>query len=210
MDILVIDDHTMFAESLKLLLGVEHSMHIACDGTTAIESLSKKVPDIVLLDHGLPDSDGLTMLRVIQALPEPPPVLVLSASEDQSVIQSARELGAKGYVHKSMHPKELLNAIRTLEQGGDIWSELPALHSRPGKKTLPYNQYVARNLGLTDRQMDVLVELCQGHSNKVIARELGIAESTVKSHMKSVFSVLGVGNRVACANRANELGLVVR
>ncbi|MBX2838469.1 MAG: response regulator transcription factor [Gammaproteobacteria bacterium] len=210
MDILVVDDHAMFAESLKLLLGVEHNIQTVGDGSSAIECLSGKLPDIILLDHGLPDADGLTLLRVIQAMPKPPPVLVLSATGDQSIINSARALGAKGYVHKSMHPRELLNAIRIVENGGTTWSELTIPADSVDPSDAKYNQKVAEKLGLTERQMDVLIELCQGLSNKMIARELGIAESTVKSHMKTLFSVLGVSNRVACTNKASELGLFLR
>jgi len=209
MDILVVDDHAMFAESLKLVLGAEHCIQIVGDGTSAIGYLSSKLPDIVLLDYGLPDSDGLSLLRVIHALSKPPPVLLLSGTEDQTLIGSARNLGAKGFLHKSMHPKDLLDAIRVLENGGSIWPDLPE-HVGSQLPSSKYNVAIARNMGLTERQMDVLVELCAGYSNKMIARQLGITESTVKSHMKTVFTVLKVNNRVACSNRATELGLLSR
>ncbi len=214
MKILVVDDHAMFADSIKLVLGTRHQITTVPDGSTAILKVSADKPGMVLLDQHLPDIDGLTLLKVICALPEPPPVLLLSGSEDAALKDAARHSGAAGFLHKSLPADALIEAIDKVGAGEMIWSssaEAPDSHGCSAANIVNHervNDRIVKELGITGRQIDVLKLLVAGMPNKSIANQLGIAESTVKTHVKSLFQVLKVTNRVACQNRARDLGLL--
>ena len=214
MQILVVDDHKMFAESIELLLAAQHQVTTVSDGSAAITQVTADKPDIVLLDQRLPDIDGLTLLKVIHALPDPPPVILLSGSEDVALIDAARRDGAAGFLHKSLSAEALIEAINLVGTGGTIWPQLEAASVTEGAgeshllNTEGVNGRIVRELGITGRQIEVLQLLVAGMPNKTIASQLGIAESTVKTHVKSLFQVLKVNNRVACQNRARDLGLL--
>ena len=202
----------MFAQSLTLLLGTVHEVVVATSGSEALERISEQRPSAVLLDHKLPDIDGLTVLKVIQALPNPPPVVMLSGEDCSQLINSAKKLGASGFLHKSLPAEELLRAIDMLGKGSQYWtydqSSTSADDISNASESRCLNTLVVNRLGITTRQLDVLELLVQGHSNKVIANQLGIADSTVKTHIKMIFQTLKVNNRVACLNKAIELGLL--
>ena len=214
MKILVVDDHAMFADSIKLVLGSRHQITTVPDGSTAISKVSADKPGMVLLDQHLPDIDGLTLLKVICALPEPPPVLLLSGSEDTALKDAARHSGAAGFLHKSLPADALIEAIDKVGAGEMIWSpsaEDPDSYDCSASSIVNHervNDQIVKELGITGRQIDVLKLLVAGMPNKSIANQLGIAESTVKTHVKSLFQVLKVTNRVACQNRARDLGLL--
>ncbi|MEM7258469.1 MAG: response regulator transcription factor [Pseudomonadota bacterium] len=214
MRILVVDDHAMFAESIRLLLGARHKINTAASGSDALAQITSEMPQVVLLDHNLPDIDGLTLLKVVQALPEPPPVLLLSGSDDVSLVDAARQTGAVGFLHKSLPADALIDAIEKVAAGDSVWPAAGVQDGQDNPDTsvalTPHevNSRIVRELGITERQIDVLRLLVTGLPNKTIASRLGIAESTVKTHIKSLFHVLKVKNRVACHNRARELGLL--
>ncbi len=215
MHILVVDDHAMFAESIKMLLGTSYQITTAVTGSEAIAVVTANKPGIVLLDHNLPDIDGITLLKVIQALPSPPPVLMVSGTENMQLVVESRRQGAAGFLHKSLPAESLLNAIIKVRAGESVWpdsdnSTQPDAHQpdrTPSQDLQQFNRLVVEQLGITDRQLDVLTLMVQGDPNKTIARKLGIAESTVKTHIKSLFHLLKVNNRVACHNKMIELGL---
>lgn len=220
MRILVIDDHAMFAESIKILLGTNHEISTAVTGSEAIAKISEQAPSVILLDNDLPDIDGLTLLKVIQALPEPPPVLMITGSDSMSLVRDARRAGAVGFLHKSLPAESLIDAVDQVANGASIWPDAQDASSHEkdsrgapvaGMPTLDvgrFNRQVMDQLGITDRQLDVLRLMAVGDPNKIIASKLGIAESTVKTHVKSLFQQLKVTNRVACHNKAMELGLL--
>ena len=214
MKILVVDDHAMFADSIKLVLSTRHQITTVADGSTAITKVSADKPGMVLLDQHLPDIDGLTLLKVICALPEPPPVVLLSGSEDAALKDAARHGGAAGFLHKSLPADALIEAINKEEAGEMIWpppAEDPDSHACSASSLVNpqrVNDRIVKELGITGRQIDVLKLLVEGMPNKSIANQLGIAESTVKTHVQSLFQVLKVTNRASCQNRARNLGLL--
>ncbi|OED37973.1 hypothetical protein AB833_21575 [Chromatiales bacterium (ex Bugula neritina AB1)] len=214
MHILVVDDHAMFAESIKILLGADHDISMASNGTEAIAAITTQKPAVVLLDINLPDIDGLTLLKVIQALPAPPGVLVVSGAENMQLANEARRAGAAGFLHKSLPAEALLQAIKKIESGENAWPEADSITPETNEsknrsdELLQFNRLVVEQLGITNRQMDVFTLLAQGDPNKTIARKLGIAESTVKHHLKMLFQSLNVNNRVACHNKMIELGIL--
>ncbi len=214
MRVLVVDDHEMFAQSVKHLLGTSYKVSAVTSGTEALKTLSDQRCDVVLLDHNLPDVDGLTILKVIQALPTPPPVIMLSGNDSANLLQEAKRLGAAGFLHKSLPAEELLSAVRRVASGqsygiDDSFKSTDSFQTNDIIDTRKFNAVVIDELGITQRQLDVLLLLMQGDANKTIARKLGIADSTVKTHVKTLFQVLKVNNRVACCNRVTELGLLV-
>lgn len=208
MRILVVDDHAMFAESIRLLLGERHNITTAASGSDALQQITSYMPQAVLLDHNLPDIDGLTLLKVVRALPEPPPVLLLSGSDDAALVDLARQAGAVGFLHKSMSAEALMSAMDQVGRGLEVWPETHAPQAAAMDARQTVNTRIVKELGITERQLDVLQLLVSGAPNKTIASTLGIAESTVKTHIKSLFQVFKVSNRVACYNRAMELGLL--
>ncbi len=127
------------------------------------------------------------------------------------MIDAARHNGAAGFLHKSLSADALIASIDQVEAGQAIWPLLAEV-SATGESDLlnskDVNLQIVKELGITDRQIEVLQLLVAGMPNKLIAHQLGIAESTVKTHVKSLFQVLKVKNRVTCQNRARDLGLL--
>lgn len=203
-NVLVADDHALIRSGLaQLLQQLDEDVQVF-EAATALEALeiAHRHPelDVLLLDLRLPDADGLSALR--RCVSELPllPVIVLSASELPSDAQHALDEGAMGYIPKSADPEVTLAAIRQV-LAGDIY--VPELLSRHAASSA--DDGVA---SLTPRQRAVLVRLAAGRPNKSIARELGMAEATVKVHVTAILKALGASNRTEAAQLAHRLGLV--
>ena len=212
MKILLVDDHAMFADSIRLLFKIGFRVTTVTSGADALMHIAGERPDTVLLEQALPDIDGITLLKFIRALPDPPAVLFLSGNDDPELIAKAREAGAVGYLHKSLKAQALLDAVEKVKQGYNVWpadnrqSQAAILTEQQSQSV---NRQLVKELGITERQLDVLRLMVSGLPNKVIAKNLGIAESTVKTHVRSLFCALKVSNRMACHNKARELGILL-
>jgi len=213
MKILLVDDHAMFADSLKTVLASHYTVTTVSCGQDALTALSTVHHKIVLLDQNLPDLDGLTLTKVFRSLPDPPSILLLSGDNDYSLIRAAKQAGACGFLHKSLSAKDLLKAVERVRSGASIWTEsnnvCNELNLIEPERDSHWNHQIIRQMGITERQLEVLKLMSNGLSNKAIARELSIAESTVKTHVKSLFQVLKATNRMTCYQRAMDLGLLV-
>lgn len=163
-------------------------------------------PDLVLLDLNLPGMGGFSLLRILQQRGLMSPVLVVSASQSIHDARSAMESGAMGFVSKASHSSELLEAIDTVLEGEPFlppeWRDTIDSGSEKARVS------IARQAGITGRQMEILHLLAQGYANKMIAYELGLSEATVKVHLREVFKTLKVTNRTACVKAANDMGLL--
>jgi len=226
MKILVVDDHPMMADALRLaLLTLEREAEVVCVGDLAgaLSATAGDTFDLALLDLGLPDcagQDGLARLRE-----ERPhlPVVVVSGTSDAETIVSALDLGAMGFIPKTSSRDVLLHAVRLVASGG-IFVPVEALKSRSARS--PASDAVTTSLpaapeplgsgaatltpgelGLTPRQGDVLSLVLKGLPNKLIARKLDIAESTVKAHVSAVLQALNVSTRTQALIAATRLGL---
>ena len=210
MRVLLIDDHPLFREGLKgLLLGLEPSVQVDQAGSVdATEALQGQVFDLVLMDLNMPGSQGMAALTRVKALFEAAAVVVVSGDESPTTIQQAIQHGAAGYVPKTTDPSVTIQALRlVLAQGTYLPPEAlrqpsadaPAATPEPASPNWPQE--------LSPRQLAVLRCLLQGKPNKVIAREIGIAEGTVKAHLWAVYQLLGVSNRAQAMYRAHELQL---
>lgn len=205
MHVLVVDDHPLFRQGMKALLqGLEPQVAVTEAGSVR-EALGRAQGaariDLVLLDMSLPDCSRLAALEAVKAAFEEVPVVVVSADEDPSLVRAAIEAGASGYVPKSSDSALTVNALRIVLAHG-VYLPPNVLCMAPPAGSAPAAPVFSA------RQGEVLAGLLRGQSNKVIARELGIAEGTVKAHLWAIYQVLGVTTRTMAMYRAFELGLI--
>ena len=215
MKILVVDDHALIRDALqgvmkKLKRGAV--VFEASDNRQAMEVLARE-PDLnlVLLDLNLPDRDGFLVLADIRDRYPAVAVVVLSAFQDPAKVTQALELGAAGYIPKSVRREVMVSALQLVFAGG-VYIPPEALTREETAKALPINSTrecpivspVA--IGLSHRQLEVLALLMQGKSNKVICRTLQLAEPTVKNHVTALLKSLKVTNRTEAVIAVNELG----
>lgn len=210
MRILLIDDHTLFRMGLEELLerrGIEVAASVG-DGYEGCRLAAELNPDVILLDLRMPDMDGLAVLNRLRTMGLTIPVVMLTtSSEERDLVQSLRS-GAKGYLLKDMEPDALLSSLREILLGKTVVaSDMTAVLAR----VVQGESIAVRSpLGfgeLTPRETEILCHLAEGQSNKVIARELGISDGTVKLHVKSILRKLRVHSRVEAAVLAVEQGL---
>ena len=196
--VLVVDDHAVVREGLVALLRTAADMECVAtaeDGAVAVQLVDRHRPDVVLMDLVMPGVDGVAATRSIRALHPDARVLVLTSLGQESRIRAALTAGARGYLLKHTSPEGLLDAVRAAHAG-----DAP-LDPRAGRVLLDLHR---PDPGLTPRELDVLRLVQDGLANKQIARRLGIAERTVKTHLTSIMLRLGVGDRVQAALWARE------
>jgi DNA-binding NarL/FixJ family response regulator len=203
---LLIDDHALFSQGLQFLLE-DLQPGIRCDNArTIVEALNQPGPyDLVVLDYRLPDSHGTQGLQHVLSAHPDAPVLMLSGNAQPELVNELIELGAAGFVSKAADTDTLLGALRTMLAGGVyLPPQAVDLHEPPQARAAT-SQAVAK---LSPRQRDCLLKLVQGKSNKAIARDLDMAESTVKTHLAAIFQALGVNKRAEAVFKAASLGLL--
>lgn len=205
MKLLIVDDHALFRDGLALLVGLEFpALELLQAGSLAqAQALLADHPDVrlVLLDLGLPDAAGLGALTLLHQLSDQAPCVVLSAEESPAVVMAALDAGAAGFIPKTTQSDTMLAALRTILAGGVY---LPPCVTGQARPPAPGGEATT---GLSDRQMDVLRLLLEGKSNKHIGRELGLSESTVKTHLSAIFRRLNVSSRTQAVVAASQLGL---
>ncbi len=213
MKILVADDHALIREALQ------HVLKDLDDDVTVLEArdgaetcrLVECHPDLdlLLLDLRLPGADGFSVLAKLRQEYATLPVVVLSAQEDADTMRAAFDGGALGFIPKSANNAVMLGALRLVISGGrylppEILNTTSALPPPLAASSQPVS---SAELGLTDRQLDVLALIAQGKSNKQICRELGLAEATVKVHVTAILRTLNVASRAQAIVAVNRLGL---
>lgn len=213
MKILVVDDYALVREGLRhALRALDDSVEVleARDAEEALRLIAQQPAlDLVLLDIGLPGMDGFLALDEFRRAHSAVPVVVLSASAAQRDIAAALNMGAMGYIPK-MAPREvMLRALRLVLAGGVyIPPQAIGMHdytgSAAGASAVPQS---LEELGLTDRQRQVLGLIAQGKPNKVIANELQISEPTVKAHVTEILRALKASSRAQAMVTARRFGL---
>lgn len=209
MHVLLIDDHAMFRQGLRFILtDLKDSITFsdAGDCDEALGVLQGGTVDLALLDLNMPGSHGLTALRQLRSEYPAVQFVVLSGIDDSHVIREAIEEGASGFVPKSSSSEVLLAALNLILAGG-VYLPPAALEQREGAPVRVAVQEHDRGGLLSERQTDVLLKAIQGKPNKVISREMDIAEGTVKTHLSAAFRALGVHNRTEAVFAAARLGL---
>ncbi len=209
--VLVIDDHTLFREGLEGLLTRRDIDVIASvgDGEQGIRLTQELKPDIVLLDMRMPDINGLTVLNRLNEMGLDMPISMLTTSTEERDLVEALRNGAKGYLLKDMEPDSLVVALRDIVNGKTIVAPTlaPTLAKVVQGHTIGASDEENPFEGLTPRETEILGLLAEGQSNKVIARNLGISDGTVKLHVKAILRKLKVHSRVEAAVLAVEHGL---
>jgi DNA-binding NarL/FixJ family response regulator len=222
MQFLIVDDHVLIRESLRGVLAElrpEASIVEAADARETMRLVTAD-PDLalILLDLNLPDRDGFEVLTELRERYPTIPVVVLSGHHDRANVVRALDLGALGFIPKTAQRAVLANAISLVLSGGIyIPPEIlvrrpPPASARPGGTSDPASRprTSPRELGLTDRQVEVLALMMQGKSNKAIGRALDLAEPTVRNHVTAVLKALNVTNRTEAVLAVVELGWDLR
>lgn len=207
--VLIIDDHTLFREGLQGLLERRNIEVIASIGAgkEGIDAAQELNPDVVLLDMRMPDIDGLTVLRTIRQKGLQMPTAILTTSSDEKDLVEALRNGAQGYLLKDMEPDDLVVALLDIVEGKTVVAPTltPVLAKViQGDAVSPRESKPIDTL--TPRETEILGLLAEGLSNKMIARNLGITDGTVKLHVKSILRKLEVHSRVEAAVMAVEHG----
>jgi DNA-binding NarL/FixJ family response regulator len=212
--VFVVDDHPTFRVGLRVALEESDAITVAgeaSNGEEAVRVLPTLDPgaDVVLMDIRLAGCSGVEATRLVSGLPAAPRVLVMSAAEEDDAIIGALRAGAKGFIDKGVSREDLLHSIRLVASGGAVFSPWPAgrlsdyfaaIHRQPGRLAFPE---------LTERETQILDLLARGQDNRSIARELMLAEKTIRNNITSVFTKLNVTGRTAAAVRARDAGLGV-
>lgn len=207
--ILLADDQSLLLSALATILGAEDDITVAAtavDGAEAVEKARAHRIDIAVLDIRMPVLDGIAAARAIMEMG--PRVIMLTTFDDDVLIHSAIDAGVHGFLLKSAEPDVLAGAVRAVAHGESVLA--PAVTGR-------VMQWVRGGVGdpdagkrleeLTARERDVLAEIGRGATNAEIAATLFIAETTVKTHVSSLLSKLGVRDRVALALLAQRAGI---
>jgi DNA-binding NarL/FixJ family response regulator len=203
--VLLVDDHEMFRQGMRFLLTDLNDDIDFTDAGTCEEALGVLADadiDLALLDLNMPGTDGLNALQKIHEAHPGVQIAVLSGMDDPDLIRDAIDQGASGFVPKASSSEVLVAALKLILAGG-VYLPQAALNATPERHV----DDSPRSDLLSERQTDVLLKAIQGKPNKVIAREMNIAEGTVKTHLSAAFKALGVHNRTEAVFAAAKLGL---
>jgi two-component system, NarL family, response regulator LiaR len=207
--VLIADDHAVVRQGLRTFLELQDDIEVvadACDGEEAVAAALDDRPDVVLMDLVMPGVDGIEATRRILSERPGTRVIALTSFLDDDKVMPAVRAGAAGYLLKDVEPDELVRAIQTVNDGGALLH--PAVTARLMREVAEDERDAESDGNLTAREREVLALVARGLPNKLIARELGIAEKTVKAHMTSILAKLGVTDRTQAALLAVRRGWV--
>lgn len=204
--ILVADDHPIVREGLANVLETQEDFIVlgqAADGLEALQLLEKyPKTEVLLLDLEMPNMDGVALIQEIKKRQLPIQVIIFTVFDTDDRIISAIKAGAKGYLLKGASREEIFQAIRVVHGGGSLLQ--PVIASK-------LFQHISEgNETLTSRELEVLITLAEGQTNKQIADQLFISERTVKFHVSAILNKLGAHNRTEAVKIAAERGLISR
>lgn len=202
--LLLVDDHTLFRTGLRLIVQDHPSVGAIAEAGSIAQACALGLPslELVLLDIQLPGMSGLDGLHLLRQHYPVARIVLVSASMAPDAVREARLRGADGFLPKSASAEDILHAI-TLALAGQ-----PCFPAESSPSTALACVGTPAAPSLTARQLDVLTLLCGGKPNKVIARDLGLSENTVRVHVAAIFSQLGVNSRSTALLQAQRLGLV--
>ena len=210
--VMLVDDQNLVRKGVRSLLELVDDIDVvaeAADGAEAIERIPQVGPDVVLLDMRMPGKSGLDVLRELGERDELPPTIILTTFDDDEVVLQGIQAGAKGYLLKDVPLEELVNAIKTVAEGGSIVKPAVTARLLKGLENLQTEfSSLDRPDPLTERETEILRLMAGGYSNKEIARSLGVAEGTVKNHVSNILSKMGVRDRTRAVLKAFELGYI--
>lgn len=198
--VMIADDHSLIREGIKQLLEFDGSMEVVSEAANGIECLNKLenfVPDILLLDINMPEKNGLEVLKEIKNKEYDLKVLILTVHNELEYLLEAVDIGVDGYILKDSKSDELKRAIQCVLSGENYIqaSLIPALNNRLVNRDIDKDKIDL----LTNRELEVLIEIANGMINKEIATNLNISERTVKNHISNIFKKIDVSDRTQAA-----------
>ena len=206
--ILVVDDHAVVREGLRVFLDLQDGFEVvgeAGDGDEAVSAAERLRPDVVLMDLVMPRRDGVSAMRALRDRVPGARVIVLTSFLDEDKLLPALRAGAAGYLLKNAQPEELERAVRAASAGEAVLDPVVAARLVDALAASGNEDPIDR---LTPREREVLQLVGRGFPNKRIARELELAEKTVKTHVGHVLAKLGMTDRTQAAVIAVRAGLV--
>ncbi|MDO8881958.1 MAG: response regulator transcription factor [Pseudotabrizicola sp.] len=204
MRVLIADDHDLLRDTLALWFRQENiDVTLARDLPSALDAVAKAdAPfDLILLDYGMSGMNGLDGLELALREVTGARIALMSGTAPREIAEKALEMGAAGFLPKTLSAKSLVNAVRFMAMGEQF---APIDFMTAPAEVAPLNALAEK---LSPRETQVLKGLCEGKANKEIARDLGIQEPTVKLHMKTLYRKIGAHNRTQAAMIAKEAGL---
>lgn len=197
--LLLVDDHPMLRRGLADLLSLEKDVQVIAEanhGMEALDILNQEIVDLVILDHTMPILNGIETLKKIRELGIQTKVLLFTVSDNSKDVQDALHLGVDGYLLKDMEPEQIITDIRKILRGELVISpSLAPILAQAMRKPVTTDS----SHELTEREIQVAKMIAQGMSNKMIGNKLGIAESTVKVHVKHILGKIDLRTRVEIA-----------
>ncbi|MBO9491648.1 response regulator transcription factor [Endozoicomonas sp. G2_1] len=210
--ILLVDDQNLVRAGIKSLLGLSEKVSVvaeASDGSEVLAKVEATEPDVILLDLSMPVMDGIATLAALNQANIATPVVILTTFDDHELVLRGLKAGAKGYLLKDVSLDSLIQAIETVDNGETLVQ--PALTERllQGLSTIaPEFELPAAIEALTTKETEVLRLMASGYSNKEISTALFKSEGTVKNHVSSILTKLGVRDRTRAVLLAIEKGLL--
>lgn len=197
-NVLIADDHELIREGLKKLISLEDDLKLvgeACNGEEALKIIKYIKVDVMVLDFNMPKLNGIEVMKMLKEKGKDIKVIILTIENERRTLNNAIEMGADGYVLKESSGIEIVNAIRTV-YGGEKYidkSLVSLLFSQIKKK-----DNVVQNIldSLTKREMEILIKISKGLSNKEIGQELYLSEKTVKNYISNIFKKINTDDRV--------------
>ncbi len=201
--VVLVDDHTVMRAGTRRILEDEPDIEVvgeAGDGAEALRLSDEVAPDVIALDIGMPGMDGIRMCQALHERSRAPRILILTGHDKEGYVRALHQLGVQGYLLKSAGPDELVQAIRSIYAGEEVFStEIARFLRQDGASGVPR---------LTRKERDMLTAVTLGRKNHEIASEQSITLNTVEFHMRNLFIKLGATSRADAVMRAQRLGWI--
>ncbi|NGZ77207.1 response regulator [Saccharibacillus alkalitolerans] len=209
--VLIVDDHFVVREGLKLVLETGERFEVAgeaSNGEEALRLIEETAPDVILMDLNMPVMSGLEAMKRLKERECRIPVIILTTYNEDELMMQGLALGAKGYLLKDTNSENLFRSIESAARGemllsGSVMERMIALQSKPSDPPPQESKIM-----LTDKEAFILESVAQGYTSKRIALDMAVSERTIKSHLTNVYNKLGVDSRSQAVAVALERGLI--
>ena len=208
--VLIIEDHTLFRSGIRLLLQRQSGFEVVGEAGNVLEGVKEAKrwkPDVILLDLHMPDVSGLEAIQILKEEVPQAEIIMLTVSEESEDLLEALHMGARGYLLKNIETDFLIESIRRAALGESVMSPQMAGKLADSLRN-PVKGSANDASKLSPREREIIAKLARGDSNKEIARELKLSESTVKIHVQGILRKLNLSSRVQAAVYAVEHGMV--
>ncbi|MDY0393375.1 response regulator [Virgibacillus halophilus] len=203
--ILLVEDQKLFSEGIQILIGQEDDMEIigvANDGVSAIELVDELLPDVVLMEINIPELDGISAAKKMKELAYVPNIVFLTNLPEERLVIEALEVGASGFLSKTLLPENLYRAVRDAYKGQYILSgDVAEMMVRHIKGMALDEQHIVnkklRGFGveLTQRELDIIMLLFKGYSNQEISNKTGLSIGTIKNYVSIIYNKINIHYR---------------